>query len=186
MKILRTALVTLGALGALTGQPVLAYQDSLVSPYGQEGIQPRQRGQEITQPRQQGREGIRPRQQGLDVTQPIQLRQESTQLRQPGQESASPRQKTQESSQQRGESGRQSREQIPLEDRPWEQRKADDGGQGLRNKAQNEQFEQKLEKLRQSGDQNQVNQPQGKWQSKWQRHEMESERFINAPGLPPR
>ncbi|MDN5835891.1 MAG: hypothetical protein L0H12_00905, partial [Nitrosospira sp.] len=155
MKIFRTALVTLGMLGMLGSQPVMAYQDSLLNPYGDEGMQPRQRGQANTQPGQQGRERIRPRQQELDGTQPIQLRQESTPLRQPRGESIQPRQRAQESSEGRRESResrRPSREHIPLEDKPWEQRKADDEAYGLKKKTQNEQFERKREKLRQAGD----------------------------------
>ncbi len=53
MKIFWTALAALAVLGSL---PVMAYQDSLLSPHGHERTQPRQRGQENVQPRQKAQE----------------------------------------------------------------------------------------------------------------------------------
>jgi hypothetical protein len=110
------------ALVAVGSQPLMAYDDTLLRPYGHEHVQPRQQGKENSQPK-------------------------------------------------------------PWETRPWEQQKATDEGPAGK-KTQKERFEQQMEK-RGLRNQNDVKQPQGKWENKWEKHRAEGERF-NRSGLPPR
>lgn len=114
--------IGLAALAAASSQPLMAYDETLLRPYGHEHVQPRQRGQENSQPK-------------------------------------------------------------PWEARPWEQQKATDERYQT-GKTQKERFEQQMEK-RGLRNQNDVKQPQGKWENKWEKHRTEGERF-NRMGLPPR
>ena len=76
--------------------------------------------------------------------------------------------------------GQEKSQPKPWETRPWEQQKATDA----ENNTQKERFEQQMNARPRPGGQNQVKQPQNKWQNKWEKHQMEGEQF-HRTGLPP-
>lgn len=89
------------------------------------------------------------------------------------------------------ESRQQGQEPKPWEVKPWEQQnatdkikqqKATDERRRAGRKARKERLEQKNEQAQESGDQGRARHQQ----SKWQRHQMESERYNPLTGFPPR
>jgi hypothetical protein len=147
MKTFWTALALLAVLGL---RPALAYEDLFPRQPGPEKNQSKQRGQ------QQGKENSRTRQRG----------------QQQGQANSQTRPWEVRPWEQQGQQNNQTR---PWETRPWDpQQKATEDRRRVGRKARKERLEKKNEQIQEVDSQ----QDRGtQRRSRWQRHEMESERY---------